>query len=483
MAEYMYRFRSQRHLFDEHEGKKGFDELEKQEIYFATRDEVNDPADGLKDIFWKGDRIVWKNLLKHYLLCLEHACFLFILAGKDTPPAEIAVFKTFKDLPTSMYVDLYESICRQFFGHDDINKVTDHLSSVNRPIRRNELLFYLYNLHFYSLNTIIREYEKRGLVPKHSIDHPLASSAKLAINFENIKELERISLNEGKDIEVLYEISNHVRMQIALIEKINTQNREIAQENWRYLISEFPGRYLNKLEDLLYRPSYVAAFSSICDDSAMWGYYGDGHRGFCLKFKTNAQQGIPAIRLRTITGYRGGVGEAIPMHTDIYHRLERIVYADKLPDIDFYRSLGGVPRFALEQQWYRDEDGNKSECGEHIYKNEEEWREKYWKVYSSITNTKLRPWERENEYRISIGGTTLIDYTDKEKRKLKYRFEDLDGIIFGIKTPDADKIRTIKIIEEKCRKESRKDFGFFQTYYSPQNGKIQVANLGLFKFQ
>jgi hypothetical protein len=31
--------------------------------------ELNDPLEGFKDLFWKGDVIVWKNLLRHYLLC------------------------------------------------------------------------------------------------------------------------------------------------------------------------------------------------------------------------------------------------------------------------------------------------------------------------------------------------------------------------------------------------------------------------------
>ena len=44
------------------------DELRKQEIYFAPPDQLNDPMEGFKDVYWQGDRIVWTNLIRHYLL-------------------------------------------------------------------------------------------------------------------------------------------------------------------------------------------------------------------------------------------------------------------------------------------------------------------------------------------------------------------------------------------------------------------------------
>jgi hypothetical protein len=70
----------------------------------------------------------------------------------------------------------------------------------------------------------------------------------------------------------------------------------------------------------------------------------------------------------------------------------------------------------------------------------------------------------------------------RDSRKLKYAFNDLDGIIFGIKTSMEDKLKIIKIIESKCRKENRKDFKFYQAYYSKQKGIIDHAEMTLLKF-
>lgn len=64
MTEYFYRYRPIKAVLDE------FHELENQEIYFSTTDELNDPMDGFKDLFWRGDEIVWRNFLKHYILCV-----------------------------------------------------------------------------------------------------------------------------------------------------------------------------------------------------------------------------------------------------------------------------------------------------------------------------------------------------------------------------------------------------------------------------
>ena len=48
----VYRFRTMDNLLGEHQ------ELKKQEIYFANPEQLNDPMEGLRDIFWRGDKIV-----------------------------------------------------------------------------------------------------------------------------------------------------------------------------------------------------------------------------------------------------------------------------------------------------------------------------------------------------------------------------------------------------------------------------------------
>lgn len=35
------------------------DELERQTVYFAPPEYLNDPMEGLRQIYWRGDRITW----------------------------------------------------------------------------------------------------------------------------------------------------------------------------------------------------------------------------------------------------------------------------------------------------------------------------------------------------------------------------------------------------------------------------------------
>ncbi len=69
-----------------------------------------------------------------------------------------------------------------------------------------------------------------------------------------------------------------------------------------------------------------------------------------------------------------------------------------------------------------------------------------------------------------------------EDRKLKYNFNDLEGIIFGIRTSLDDKLKISKIIEKKCKELGRTDFKFYQAYFSRQRGKIEYSEMSLLKF-
>jgi hypothetical protein len=76
----------------------------------------------------------------------------------------------------------------------------------------------------------------------------------------------------------------------------------------------------------------------------------------------------------------------------------------------------------------------------------------------------------------------LDSFSEAKDRKLKYRFSDLEGIIFGIRTPLAEKARIIDIVAAKCKAEGKKSFAFSQAIYSAHNGKIEIYPLDLIKF-
>lgn len=91
MPDFLYRFRTADALIGSRQ------ELQNQEIYFSAPEQLNDPVEGFKDIFWTGDAVVWKNFLNHYLLCLEQICVSFLLSGTEDKitGADIPVFKNY----------------------------------------------------------------------------------------------------------------------------------------------------------------------------------------------------------------------------------------------------------------------------------------------------------------------------------------------------------------------------------------------------
>ena len=92
----LYRFRSTDALLDKyHELEEGF-------IYFASPDQLNDPMEGLRDIVWCGDKVVWTNFFKHYIYCLHVANPYSIASGypSEFDACTISITGHWDQLPT-----------------------------------------------------------------------------------------------------------------------------------------------------------------------------------------------------------------------------------------------------------------------------------------------------------------------------------------------------------------------------------------------
>jgi hypothetical protein len=158
MPEHLYRFRPTVL------GK--YRELENQEVYFSSLDNLNDPMEGFTDLFWFGDQILWKNLIRHYLLCLDRVCVQFMISGSERTIElnSIPVFETENDLPTRGYRDVYKQIVEEFCAATAISQYVERLSSRTHPMRRDELCCHLRTLHCHALNAIFAVYKQRGIV-------------------------------------------------------------------------------------------------------------------------------------------------------------------------------------------------------------------------------------------------------------------------------------------------------------------------------
>ena len=168
VTSHFYRFRPAHHLL------AGYRELERQEIFFASPEKLNDPLDGFKDVFWLGDSVLWTNLFKHYLLCLMHTMVVALISGSESvfPADQTFVFLTEDILKTPQLREIYREICNFFFKGDDYGALPNLLSQ-RQQVRRNELECYLRLIHFRAVYASYSIFELRGHVPPLPQDDPL----------------------------------------------------------------------------------------------------------------------------------------------------------------------------------------------------------------------------------------------------------------------------------------------------------------------
>jgi hypothetical protein len=105
--------------------------------------------------------------------------------------------------------------------------------------------------------------------------------------------------------------------------------------------------------------------------------------------------------------------------------------------------------------------------------NEQAWRDRYWTAFGKLMKTKLTAWRSEAEYRLALS-SSLGTFDDPALRKLTYRFSDLEGIVFGIRTSLDDKRKIIEIVDKKCRESGRPLFDFGQATYNSRTGVIEI---------
>jgi len=470
-----YRFRRIDSLIGE------FNELENQSIFFAAPDLLNDPMEGFRDIYWSGDFVVWKNLFRHYLLCLERLCSLLLLSGEDHPISKdnMPVFQGEDDFPTPMYKALFYEISNRFFKNSNLITLIKSISERSTPVRRDELFFYFSSMHGFALETIYSEYEKKGFIPERSLKNIAADTLiKDLIDQGFISTLEKSLKEKGSDEGVssaLFAAHKHSRSQIDLIYRHNGIIDK-DKKNRSLVIYDFSDEYISQLEKLVFPEWYTACFMSECNSSSAWGHYGDNHTGVCLIFNADVINENSFLNLKGRNGY----SSSGPTYGFCNHMFYPIDYVKGYGQIDFFRMLGRLPIPKLNSMWYS-MDGVMSSCADYITSNEQKWRNQYWKNFYRDITIKSKDWAYENEHRLILV-SSFESFTDPKDRSLNYDFKSLKGIIFGIKTKIKDKLEIIKIIESKCRENNRDDFKFYQARYSPQDKCIVHSELALLNF-
>ncbi|HWZ02148.1 MAG TPA: DUF2971 domain-containing protein [Mucilaginibacter sp.] len=453
--------------------------MEKQQIYFAPPEELNDPMEGFRDVYWHGDEIVWRNLLKNYIFCLEHIYTLtliigdkFALTSNDVPLYNYPVTNT-----SSHKLLMLDKIRKRFFARPVMNDLPVQLSQRTKPVRRNELLSHLMFVHQFALNAIEEVYKEEGLITNRLFGFDDNKMEEMILNAGNLVDLYNKVDAENDDnvdkLEMFLQITNAYRKGIPL-SNFPIAGLEKMFSNRMFLLSDFDEAFIDRLEALMYPDWYSASFLTNCKNSAIWGHYGDNHKGVCLIYQPKENDDVISMEIKMVTG-ANSAGPTIGWRAQTFRKVH---YDRQHIEIDFFKSLGRSNIALLESTWYRGENGELSECGAHLHNNTDEWRKNYWENFMNSLFIKIKEWEYEQEYRLTIDGN-FHDYTDKNGRKLEYKFEDLKGLIFGIKITTADKKKIVSIIKAKCIQTKRTDFEIYQAYYSRATKQIERQKLSL----
>ena len=464
-----YRFRSMEYLLGDE-----YQELENQDIYFASPDELNDPMEGLRDIVWRGDRIVWTNLLKNYIYCL-HAAYWKLLLTKDNEEFDVGTIPIMErwDSPLSPQMQRWlDDIWQRFLNFPKVPEIIEALSDANHKIRYRELEHYLRVIQFvFYAQTLETAYEYKPIsgFTKQQLTEVLSGAQEMLAQMLDFILLIEKAETEGS-VRVGF-LKNEVPFNSGrIVEQLSSlMPKKRLGMPFDFQTYNFAEIYLNGLEELLWAKWYTVCFMTNYHNSSVWGNYGGKHSGVCLIFET----------INTGTANNLELHEATSNDVKSI-RFSEISYTDKSDEVDFFQSIGRLPIEALMKRWYTDDEGNISECGAHVPLDDDMdndsldvWYDGYLDSFCRHITTKTKDWAYKQEYRLILGKEIRTQTVHgKKSRTLTYDFNSLKGIIFGIKTSDEDKLRIIEIIQRKCEDNSRESFTFFQAYYSPADGGI-----------
>lgn len=456
-----YRFRSVEQLLGDE-----YAELERQTIFFAAPEDLNDPMEGLHDIVWVGDQIAWQNLFKNYVDFLHWHFQNAVTRGAEvlSDPQSIPYSPGWQNDLAPQTKVLSPFIWKMAKNNNRMHHLVNRLAETRRRVRREELILCIRAIHAYSLLSIREVYIELGVISAEDWPYTPSHYKPPVTPIELDDQLEE--WEDSKATTMMRAAANSEAAHLF-------QARLDSYRNTPHLMSRIPTLYVDYLRRLSKPNWYTACFTKGFNNSSMWGHYGDGHRGACLIFEAEETANGASIALKegTVPNSRGcACAEAI-VNTLPFCRVR---YGGISNELEFFRSLTSQPLTYLRESWYTDDDGNLSDCAGLLDTQGDRGLQEMQDLgtfYQDVT-FKTRDWEYEQEYRLVLdprSGGSL----DSHARTLTYDFMSLRGIVFGVGMSDENRERIRGIIERKCAEHRRGSFEFHDAYYSPMLGDIQ----------
>jgi hypothetical protein len=462
-----YRFRSTDRLLGASR------ELESQTIFFAAPDSLNDPMEGFAEIVFKGDRILWENLFRHFILCLGWGVARVRLHSETQPITwdNIPWYNPAEASEAPLKAQLSQ-VAVELLATPDIQQLLDYLSGPDVEIGEDEVATILNLVHAPWIVAVAASIDPSSVANVDTTTAPVAGVAgKLAAYRKNagIEDAE-----QTKVLKLMFQISRSAQQQLVLRSRLAEPPGE--RPNSRLIFEDFVGGYLQQLRKLMHPDWYTACFMEDISNASVWGHYADGHRGVCLKFRATPIDGTDTLPLYapTAAGLDGPEWRKTPFP------LMPVDYVSSSPRMNFFASLGNLPKDVLDRTWRFSPTGERSTIANPSGDDEDVWQKNYWQDFTKSNTTKLPDWAYEREHRLTFF-SRLNSLSEPKMRLLRYDFADLEGIIFGMKTPDSVKVDIVRLIRKKCQQNGRTRFNFFQAVRSMDGKGIEKIALSLLK--
>lgn len=450
-------------------------ELDELTIYFASPHELNDPLEGHRETYFYGDHIVWRNLIKHYTLLLYASVVDVYTDSGD------GIIKYPRLKPEDFHGESRETVetaIKKVLSNREISSYIKALAETMRKVSRAELVAHLHTMHTAILTLILNELSKHFELPEAA---RYASHIHSFLHFIELRANKIIKERAIPNTEEYADIATKIRQQSLRANAL--RDEELSAGLLRIFIN-YPQHFAEQIDYLVFPHWYVACFMKSCANSSIWGSYGDNHKGVCLVYKPDNAAGVDALTFQGLpfefvkNQNQGKPKDQWFLNMPMSLPLMEVKYHSEFTAVNFFTSPHNEQPEWIDSYWYRDEDGSASSCAAWMANDDEkiysEHRHLFWK---SLT-TKTAHWENETECRILIAG---LPWT-REERQIKFSFHQLEGIIFGINTPDNVKVKIIKKIAEHCKSHRRSDFKFFQARFNDSYTEIQQDLLKFIRF-
>ena len=474
------------HLYHYRSVKSALLEITNGTFHFAGREELNDPLEGYVSVYWQGDKAAWEGLFKHYICSIAQAVDLYLLGADQEKLLHntlVIDIHRWDDVP---YGSVLLKLRKEFLEDPDVQLLAEFYGNHRFKVFEKELCFVIRMIHNKALIGYLRHLQKTQRLSENEAERIIKV---LDVSFkigDMISKMEQRSMNEKKRFNLMEAVETcyideqefayiqaAVKNDLILYGGSTTgqdSNREsesmsavYQQRNWLTVVNNFPRVFVEQLKKIIYPQSYIVCFSGKKDDSSMWGNYADCHRGVCLVYDVGNDN---TILVKTTDAQE----RKLPVKPVIYEgsRIER----------NFFQTLGRLNRAKIKE-WLSGMSEVSSYYDE-AYSDVDEWREQYWEIFNAKIYRKTKAWAHEDEYRATIENT-FYEFDEPQKRNLKYDWNILKGVIFGLNATEYDKKKIWEAL--MGHKEELTDFTFYQAEYNEEEQKIKVRKKATWKLK